>query len=195
METGRPEIAAQHTFTSLVVLAERSPSAIRRVRARLSPEVRDALDEATRVDYLPAHVDLAVALAIHAEMGPDAARRVAREVLRRSLSGPLLGSLVASATVLFGLSPPDLLRWASRGWSRVCRGCGELKLTGVEDGVVHLALTGMPALLVVPPYLEAIGGGLEAFLDACHAEGEVITRPGDGGARFELRWRPRDARR
>jgi hypothetical protein len=189
-----PEIAAQHTQASLAVLAERSPVAHGRVRARLRPEVREALDGATRLDFLPAQVDLDVALAIHAEVGPDGARRVAREVLRRSLAGPVLGSLVTSASALFGLTPPDLLRWASRGWSRVCRDCGELQVVGVADEVVHLALTGMPELLEHPSYLSSIGGALEAFLDICRVEGEVEVEPRPGGAHFELRWRGRERR-
>ena len=54
----------------------------------------------------------------------QAAMRQLEDALRRSLAGPVLGSLVTSATALFGLTPPDLLRWASRGWGRVCRDCG-----------------------------------------------------------------------
>lgn len=191
MDRRLPEIAAQHTLASLAVLGERSPNAVARVRGRLRPEVRAALDGASRLDFLPAHVDLDVALAIHAELGPDAARRVAREVLRRSLAGPVLGSLVTSASALFGLTPPDLLRWASRGWSRVCRDCGELHVVGVADEVVHLALTGLPELLEVPSYLASIGGALEAFLDICQVDGEVEVEPRPGGAHFELRWRRR----
>lgn len=194
MDHRPPEIAAQHTQASLLVLAERSPTACARVRARLRPETREALDGATRLDFLPAQVDLEVALAIHAEVGPDAARRVAREVLRRSLAGPVLGSLVTSASALFGLTPPDLLRWASRGWSRVCRDCGELQVVGVADEVVHLALAGLPDPLAHPSYLASIGGALEAFLDVCQVDGEVEVEPRPGGAHFELRWRRRERR-
>jgi hypothetical protein len=187
----RPEISAHHTQAALQALGERSPALLARVRGRLRPEVREALDAATRLDYLPAHVDLEVALAIHAEAGSEVARRVAREVLRRSLAGPLLGSLVTSASALFGLTPPDLLRWSSRGWSRVCRDCGELQVVGVADEVVHLALTGLPERLEVPSYLQSIGAALEAFLDVCQVDGEVEVEPRPGGAHFELRWRRR----
>lgn len=195
MELRHPEIAAQHTQASLAVLADRWPGALPRVRARLSPATLEALDAATRLDFLPARIDLEVALAIHAELGSEGARRVAREVLRRSLVGPVLGSLVTSASALFGLTPPDLLRWASRGWGRVCRDCGDLQVVGVADEVVHLALTGAPELLEAPPYLAAIGGALEAFLDVCQVDGEVETEPRPGGAHFELRWRRRRAGR
>jgi len=194
VEQRAPEISAQHTRTSLLVLAERSPTSHAGVRDRLRPEVREALDGATRLDFLPAAVDLEVALAIHAEVGPDAARKVAREVLRRSLAGPVLGSLVSSASALFGLTPPDLLRWASRGWSRVCRDCGDLQVTGIADGVVHLDLTGLPDLLQVPSYLASVGGALEAFLDVCQVDGEVEVEPRPGGAHFELRWWRRERR-
>jgi len=184
-----PEIAASHTRTTLRVLGEHAPGAEARVLARLLPEVRAALDGAARSDYLPAMVDLDVAIAIHAEVGPEAARAVARETLRRSLAGAVLGGLVRSAAALFGLTPPGLLRWAGRGYGRVCRDCGELTMTSTGDGVVHLSLTLLPQGLDAPAYLESMAGALEAFLDVCQVEGGVRVEPRPGGAAFELRWR------
>lgn len=188
MENRFPEIAAVHTRTTLEVLGELAPGAERRVRARLQPEVRDGLDAAARSDFLPALVDFEVAVAIHAELGPEAARRVAREVLRRGLTGSVLGGLVRSAAALFGLTPPGLLRWAGRGYGRVCRDCGELAVTATEEGVVRLALTGLPEGMEAPSYLESMAGALEAFLDVCRVEGRVDVEPRPGGAAFVLRW-------
>jgi hypothetical protein len=183
-----PEIAAVHTRTTLQVLGELAPGADARVRARLLPEVRAALDEAARSDYLPAMVDLDVAIAVHAEVGPEAARAVARETLRRSLSGTVLGGLVRSAAALFGLTPPGLLRWAGRGYGRVCRDCGELAMTSTAEGLVRLSLTNLPEGLGAPSYLESMAGTLEAFLDVCQVEGTVRVELRPGGAAFELRW-------
>ncbi len=183
-----PEIAAVHTRTTLEVLGELSPGADARVRARLAPDVREALDAAARSDFLPAMVDLDVAMAIHAELGLDAARRVARECLRRSLTGTVLGGLVRSAAALFGLTPPGLLRWAGRGYGRVCRDCGDLSVTSTEDGLVRLLLAGLPEGLEAPSYLESMAGALEAFLDVCQVEGSVQVEPCPGGAAFLLRW-------
>lgn len=189
VENRFPEIAAVHTRTALEVLGELAPGADGRVRARLQPEVRDALAGAARSDFLPAMVDLDVAMSIHAELGPEAARRVAREVLRRSLTGSVLGGLVRSAAALFGLTPPGLLRWAGRGYGRVCRDCGELAVTSTEDGLVRLALTGLPEGLAAASYLESMAGALEAFLDVCQVEGRVDVELRPGGAAFDLHWR------
>lgn len=190
LENRFPEIAAVHTRTTLEVLGELAPGAEARVRARLSREVREALDAAARTDFLPAMVDLDVAMAIHAEVGPEAARRVAREVLRRGLSGTVLGGLVRSAASLFGLTPPGLLRWAGRGYGRVCRDCGELAVVSTAEGLVRLELTGLPDGLEAPSYLESMAGALEAFLDVCRVEGRVQVEPRPGGAAFDLRWHP-----
>jgi hypothetical protein len=184
-----PEIAAVHTRASLEVLGELAPGADARVRARLQPVVREALDAAARSDFLPAMVDVDVAMAIHAELGPEAARRVAREVLRRSLTGTVLGGLVRSASALFGLTPPGLLRWAGRGYGRVCRDCGELAVTSTDDGLVRLTLSSVPEGLDAPSYLESMAGALEAFLDVCEVEGRVDVELRPGGAAFDLRWR------
>jgi len=184
----RPEIAAVHTCASLEVLDAVAPDVGRRVREALPADVRVALDSATRLDYLPAEVDLAVTLAIHAEGGPELARQVAREVLRRSLTSNVLGGLFRSAAALFGLTPPGLFRWAPRGWSRICRNCGELRMQSSEGGVVQLALTGLPPALADRSYLDSIGGGLEAFLDLCHVRGAVAVEPRPGGAMFMVSW-------
>jgi hypothetical protein len=189
VENRFPEIAAVHTRTSLRVVGELAPGADARVRARLQPEVREALDAAARSDFLPAMVDLDVAVAIHAELGPEAARRVARETLRRSLTGTVLGGLVRSAAALFGLTPPGLLRWAGRGYGRVCRDCGDLAMVSSDEGLVRLALTGLPDGMAAPSYLESMAGALEAFLDVCEVEGSVQVEPRPGGAAFALRWR------
>jgi hypothetical protein len=188
VDNGTPEIAAAHSRATLEVLGELSPGADARVRARLKPSSREALDGATRSDFLPAAVDLDLAMAIHAELGMEGARRVARETLRRSLTGSLLGGLVRSAAALFGLTPPGLLRWAGRGYGRVCRHCGELEVTSAADGLVRLGLTGLPAELEAPSYLESMAGALEAFLDVCQVEGAVEAELRPGGAAFLLRW-------
>jgi hypothetical protein len=188
VENRFPEIAVVHTRATLEVLAERLPGADGRVRARLTPEVREALDAATRSDFLPALVDVEVAMAGHAELGADVARRVAREVLRRELTGSVLGGLVRSAASLFGLTPPGLLRWAGRGYGRVCRDCGELAVTSTGEGLVRLSLTGMPEGMVVASYLDSMAGALEAFLDVCQVSGGVQVELRPGGGVFELRW-------
>ena len=191
MPDRHPEIAAQHSQASLQVLVELFPGAEARVRARLSPEVREALEAAVRSDYLPARVDVALAAAIVAELGLPAARRVARAVLHRNFTGSLLGALVSSAKALFGPTPAGVLRWAGRGWSRVCRDCGELHFLGSAEGAVTLRLEALPAELDVPDYLEAVAGGLEGLLDVCGVEGSASVSREPQGVRFELRYHPR----
>jgi hypothetical protein len=186
-----PEIAVQHSLSSLDVLAERHPASLPRVRARLKPEVRAALEGAVRSDFLPASVDVALAAAIVAELGLADARRVAREVLRRSFTGTLLGTLLSSAQVLFGPTPSSILRWAGRGWSRVCRDCGEMRFAGSAEDVLTLELDGVPAVMDVPDYLEAVAGGLEGLLEVLGVEGDAtVERPG-GRLLFRLRVGPR----
>lgn len=191
VENRFPEIAALHTRTTLEALAALVPGADARVRSRLGPEVRQALEAATRLDYLPALVDLEVATAIHAELGAERLRRVARESLRRGLTGSLLGALAQSAIALFGRTPPGLLRFGARAYARVCRDCGELKVAATSDGLVELALTDFPDGLQVPLYLEAMAGAFEALLDVCEVDGRARVEPRRAGARFFLEWRAR----
>jgi hypothetical protein len=191
VENRFPEIQARHTRASLEVLAELFPGAEPRVRARLSPLVRQAIDAAFRLDYLPVMVDLEVAAAIRDEVGAQAARQVSRQGLHRTLNGSILGGLVRSAIALFGNTPPGLLKWAGRGFSNVCRDCGDLRLVSSTDREAELRLENMPVELNHPSYLDAMAGSLEAFFDICGVEGESRYQPWPGGARFILSWSPR----
>ena len=191
MENHFPEIQARHTRTSLEVVGELFPAAEPRVRARLSPLVGQAIEAAFRLDYLPVMVALEVAAAIRDELGPLGARRVAREALRRTLNGSILGGLVRSAIALFGNTPPGLLKWAGRGYGNVCRDCGDLRLASATEREAELRLENLPVELNVPSYLDTMAGSLEAFFDICGVEGTARYDPWPGGARFVLRWTPR----
>jgi hypothetical protein len=191
VETGFPEIQARHARTALEVVGELFPAAAARIRERLSPLVRQAIEAAFRLDYLPVMVELEVVSAIREELGPRGSRAVAREGLRRTLQGNLLAGLVSSAVVLFGNTPAGLLKWVGRGYSRICRDCGELRLVESSEETAEVRLENLPPELNLPSYLDALGGGLEAFFDICQVEGEVLYDPWPGGARYLLSWRPR----
>jgi hypothetical protein len=187
------EIQALHTRASLEVLGEFFPAAEPRVRERLSPLVRQAIDAAFRLDYLPVMVDLEVTAAIREELGARGSRLVARERLRRAFNGSLLSNLVRSAVALFGNSPTGLLKWAGRGYGLICRDCGELRLVSASERQADLRLEKLPPELNLPSYLEALAGSLEAVYDLSEVDGEVEYEPWPGGARFTLNWTPRPA--
>jgi hypothetical protein len=190
VDTAFPEIQARHTRTVLEALGELFPAAEPRVRARLSPLVRQAIDAAFRLDYLPVMVELEVVAAIREELGSRGSRMVAREGLRRTLKGSMLAGLVHSATVLFGNTPAGLLKWAGRGYGRVTRDCGELRLEKATECSAEVRLEKLPAELNLPSYLDAVGGALEAFFDVCEVKGEITYDPWPGGARYTLTWTP-----
>jgi len=191
VESGFPEIQARHTRIVLEALGALFPAAVPRVRERLSPLVLQAIDAAFRLDYLPVMVELEVIASIREELGPKGSRQVAREGLRRSLESNLLSGLVSSAIVLFGNTPSGLLKWVGRGYGRVCRDCGELRLEDAGEAHAEVRLVNLPRELNVPSYLDAVGGALEAFFDVCQVKGEVQHDPWPGGARYLLRWTPR----
>ena len=194
VESRFPEIQARHTRAALEALGELFPAAAPRVRERLSPLVQQALDAAFRLDYLPVMVDLEVTAAIRDEVGPEGVRRVAREGLRRTLNGAVLGGLVRSAMVLFGRTPDGLAKWAGRGYGMICRDCGDLRVESSGPQDAELRLERLPPELNMPSYLDAMAGAMEAFFDLCEVTGEVRYEPWPGGARFIMSWTPRRAR-
>jgi hypothetical protein len=175
------------------VLSELYPAAEQKVLERLSPLVRQAIEAAFRLDYLPVMVDLEVTAAIREEVGPRGSRLVAREGLRRTLNGKLLSGLVRGAVALFGNTPPGLLKWAGRGYGQICRDCGELRLESASERQADLRLEKLPDELNLPSYLDTMAGSLEAFFDLTGVDGEAQYEPWPGGARFTLNWTPRQA--
>lgn len=194
MSPDEPRLRASHCKGTLRALHAVAPEAAARVLDALPAEVRDGLAAATGLDYVPAAWDVALVAAIEGAMEPPRARRIYRVTMVDNLGGPLLGSLVAGALKLFGASPAGLYRWAGRGHAHVCQGCGSLRLLEVGERSAVLQIASMPPPLVVAPYLQAMGATLEAVLDVCGVEGDVVTTPTHDGARFEARWRPRPQR-
>jgi hypothetical protein len=184
-----PLVRASHSRGTLQVLQALEPDRLPLVLARLPPEVRRGLADATAADRIPAAWDLALVRAEVETLGREGTRRVARATMVDSLGGPQLGALLSAALGLFGARPQALFGWAGRAWGHVTQGCGTLRLDRAEGQEAWLLLEEMPEPLVDPDYLEAIAGTLEAVLAVCKVEGEVsaLVRP-DGG-RFHARWR------
>lgn len=88
-----------------------NPEAVQKLRARLPPEVLEALDHAARTDWIPVELDGQYVDGILAVMGHEdmlaAYRRFTSEALVRS---PMLRSFIDGALRLFGVSVGTLLR-------------------------------------------------------------------------------------
>ena len=73
-----------------------------RVRARLQPDTRRALELASAVSYVPVEIDVEVTERLFDEAGATRACEVLRENLSISLEAPLLSALVSGGLRLFG---------------------------------------------------------------------------------------------
>lgn len=194
MNDSLPRLRAGHIKGTLHVLQAVAPDRVHEIVSRLPRDAQVGLASATGVEFLPAEWDVALVRAIDAVLGRTALRRVARLAMTDSLGGPMLGGLASTAIQIFGTSPAGLFRWGGRAWAHVCRECGEIRLEQSDDLSAELVLVEMPARLVVPVYLEAIGATMEAVLDLCRVDGEVTTEPRQDGARFRAGWRQRTTR-
>jgi len=189
------EVRAYHVRTTLQLLGEVDPSAPARVRGHLASEALAAIDDASRLTWLPGAIDIALWRAADLELGTAGAARLARAVgLRHVRSGQLSG-LLQGVVQLFGLTPAALVRWMPRGLAEVHRGVGTLRVDDLSEGAARLVLEELHPALTDEPWLTAVARSLEFPLDLCALDGEAtLERAGPEQAVILLRWRRRAPR-
>jgi hypothetical protein len=149
----------------------------RRVLAAVRLSTLDAIDHASRVDWLPIELDIELNECVDRVLGRKALERWSRDTIRASMSGPLLGPLVNGAIRLFGLDPYSILKLAPRAYGSLFRDCGTLTWLNENASKAELRLTNAP--LVIPSsdaYLAGISASLGAVFTITHTHGSVTAR-------------------
>jgi len=188
----KPLVRASHLKEDLEAFRVLGPRAEARARDRLKPESVRAIDEASRVEFLPVALKAELAGAVFAEAGEEGGRSWARQAVLLSLQGfyrPLMAAVLAvtnpTPTMILKLSFP-------RGWLATYRGCGEFTVEEPVPGQTRLVLRGVPPALRTIAYLSALCGTLEAVWEVSRYAGEVELErwsPDDGEAAWLMSWR------
>jgi hypothetical protein len=173
-------------------LAGLDPALRERVRARLAPATRTALEHKSRLGWLPVEVDVELTHAIYAELGAGRARESFRHNLAAALETPILRSLAHGALRLFGPSPERLFSWAPRLWAQIYRDAGGMRFASEADGVARLELFDLPEPIAASrDYLDGVAGAIAAGFDWMDRKGEVVLERLDVRERrasFRLVW-------
>ena len=188
MEARALAITVQSTFEAL---QEMEPTLWARVRAELPPESLAAIEDTSRISWIPVEHDVALTRAIFAIAGRERARECFRRMMRQNFETPVLGSLAEGALRLLGGSPERLVRWAPKVWAHLMRDSGEMVVGQAEPALVRLELRDMPPAVCDRDYLDGIAGAAEAIFDLAHVDGVVELegpRP-DGSATLVLSWK------
>jgi hypothetical protein len=181
--------------TTLLVLGERDPAALARVKARVGAEALATVEGASRLGWIPGIIDVALWRAVDAELGPDGLRQLARALGVRLVRSGQLSGLLQGIIQLFGLTPAAIMRWVPRAVAEVHRGVGEVRMEELGEGFARLALVDLHPCLAGEPWLAALAGSLELALEVSGMDGEAaLESSGPDRAVMVLRWRPRARR-
>jgi hypothetical protein len=188
----QPRMRANHIQQNVESLDLLGPDVARAVKAAVGAELLEKIEKATRVEWLPVEVDVALTEAVARTTGEDGVRKWSRAALVASVEAPFLRPIVKTAIALFGLTPASLLRHAPTGWKQVYLDCGVIRFESVSDKHVRLHLDGAPLQMTESkPYLVGTAGAWEAAFDIARAEGGEVTLevPSPVAAVFDVTWK------
>ncbi len=185
------EIRAAQLQEDLLALAALRHDDASRIVAELSPATVRRIMNATRVDWLPAELNVELARAGHLVVGDDGLRSWGRASVRRSMESSLLGPILHGAIRVFGLSPGAILRTAPAAYRAAFRGCGTMVVDGTGDGCRRVLLQDLPPALRDRCFVLAMAGALEGVFDVCGVEGgSRLVSPSIGACvELEVTWR------
>lgn len=187
-----PRILAGFVQGTLAAVSAQDADLGARVRERLLPATRQALERASRIAWVPIELDVEVTHAIYAELGPARARELFRRNLSGALDSAVLRSLAQGALRLFGASPERLFSWAPKVYSQLYRDSGEMRFALDEPGSARLELSALPPCVARSrSYLDGVAASIVAGFDYMGTKGEVRIERHDVAAlraTFRLEW-------
>jgi hypothetical protein len=187
----QPRMRANHIQQNVASLGLLGASVVRAVKDDLGAEQLARIESASRVEWLPVEVDVALTEAVARVTGEAGLRQWSRAAMAASVEAPFLKPIVKAAIALFGLTPASVLRHAPTGWKQVYLDCGVIRFESVNDRHVRLHLDDAPLQMTQSqPYLVGTAGAWEAAFDIANASGgEVkLTIPSPTSAVFDVTW-------
>ena len=94
--------------------------------AALPEETRVTIEAASKADWLPVGMHVALADLVGEAFGPVRAHNYYRRAFAASLRGPVLGPLLRTGLRVLGVTPSSMVRWAGHGWTSSFRHCGAM---------------------------------------------------------------------
>lgn len=163
-----------------------------RFLARVTGEMREQIQGASRVAWLPLSVHVELSEIQLETFGVARAHDYYRRAFADSLKGPVLGPLVLTAARLLGLSPASFVRWASRAHEAGFKNAGAV--VGEVLGPCHARLeySRLPGICTASDaWLASTQGSAYGAYDVLGVEGVVRLDTRDranGRMLVELEW-------
>jgi hypothetical protein len=160
--------------------------------ARVSDEMREQIDGASRVGWIPLAVHVKLADIQLETFGTVRAHEYYRRAFARTLMGPILGPLVRTGTRVLGVSFASFVRWSPHGYAASYRNAGEVAGEVLEPGRARLVFTDLPAICTASDaWLMSPQGSAYGLYDFLRLDGVVRLDTRDrakGTMVLELEW-------
>lgn len=165
----------------------------RSIRGVLDPEQLADIAEASTVAWVPMDVNVALARALNAVLGPAECHRFHRAHFASVLQGPILGTLLQGALALYGFDPCRWMRLLPPAWDLLFRHCGTWTISNGAPARVEMLLAELPPSCVADRvWATTVASSIAATFDLARREGgRVELLDVDAAARrarYEMRW-------
>jgi hypothetical protein len=192
MPGGEPRVRAKHLQVWLSLAKRRlEPTPYERFTAGVPSQDWQRIEAAVGSSWLPMELDVTLADAMHATLGPKACHRFYIDLTLEALGGPLLSPLVGTWMRMFGADPSKIAQWWPKGWTGLFQDCGELSGEPVSEHVARLYYSDLPAFCVASaPWVESLQSSAYAVFPFLKREG-VVRLSADAPHRavtLELEW-------
>jgi hypothetical protein len=168
-----PCMLASFVQGSLSAIDELDADLGRQVRAAMKPDTLEELESASRVSWIPLHIDIELTECFFEVAGEERAFQALRDNLANALDSTVLKPLLDGAFAIFGRSPAKILRWTPKVWSLLYRNCGELSLAKSDDHSAVLEATDLPPELVANAnYMKGTAAAILGFFQVLGVDAE-----------------------
>ncbi len=159
---------------------------------RLPREVREVIDAASRIAWLPLATHVTLAETMLETFGAVRAHSFYRHAATGWLTNPPLGPVLRTSARILDVTPSTLVRWAPRGWELIFKDCGVL--TGESHAVGHARLiySDLPAICTASEaWMASAQGSAYGVLDVVGFEGVVrldTSAKSEGRMFLDIEW-------
>jgi hypothetical protein len=163
-----------------------------RFLARVPRALREAIEGASRVAWLPLEYHVALSDIQLETYGAVRAHDYFRRAFAASLRGPYLGPLLQTGAKVLGLTPGAVARWAGRGYEAGFRNAGKLHGEQLGPGHARLLYSELPAICTASDaWMTSPHGSAYGAYDVLGVEGvvrlDLSGRP-EGRLVLDLEW-------
>lgn len=191
-----PEIKSANLKDTLKYISGLPEPYPEKIHEQIHPETFKAIQESTKIKWLPVTLDKEVTEAVHRALNDEDFFKFWQDFGLSALKSPVLRHAFNAARRLFGLTTSKLITWTPRAFNGYYRNCGELVVGERSENHCNLIQQGFPGHLMSFGYMLGFAFTYSAIFPLTKVEGQVTLRdynPDQGSVRFHFKWKSRES--